>query len=185
MRRNYNRDMQKMLRLTRYNTQRFTEENQRLKMDLDTHRKELEMRHKQLDEQEARVEAERKILDDEKKKGLPKILNTGTSIGIKRMGELDEKPFQMACKRKYATVEAYVMAAELCSVWQEEIQKPHWHPFKIVAVDGQTQKERGLEWGVLRPLDGPPIRDERLRCCRCPTTSARYLRRPISAPPPR
>ncbi|KAK1312017.1 hypothetical protein QJS10_CPA07g00183 [Acorus calamus] len=259
---NYNEEMQKVLRLARENTRRFIEENQRLKMDLDTHRKELEMRRKQLDKQEAQDEAERKILDDEKKKndhslemamleqqkvddnisklaeehkrekeathnrnlqlekymdakqnleleieqlkgqlqvmkhlangddlmvqkkmeemgehlkekmedmedlqslnqtlvikerlindelqearkviieGLKEILNTGTLIGIKRMGELDEKPFQMACKRKYATEEADVIAAELCSVWQEEIQKPNWHPFKIVAVDGQTQ----------------------------------------------
>ncbi|KAK1295834.1 Callose synthase 9 [Acorus calamus] len=72
--------------------------------------------------------------------GLKEILNTGTLIGIERMGELDEKPFQMARKRKYAIEEANVIAAELCSVWQQELQKPNWHPFKIVAVDGQTQR---------------------------------------------
>ncbi|KAK1290741.1 hypothetical protein QJS10_CPB18g00550 [Acorus calamus] len=72
-------------------------------------------------------------------KGLKEILNTGTLIGIKRMGELDEKPFQMVYKRKYTTEEADAIAAEPCSVWQEELQKPNWHPFKIVVVDGQTQ----------------------------------------------
>ncbi|KAK1265351.1 Peptidyl-prolyl cis-trans isomerase PASTICCINO1 [Acorus gramineus] len=86
----------------------------------------------------AYVQWEIELLGFEMPKGLPKILNTGTSIGIKRMG--NEKPFQMACKRKYATIEADFMAAELCSIWQEEIKKPNWHPFKIVAVDGQTQE---------------------------------------------
>ncbi|KAJ0986544.1 hypothetical protein J5N97_004900 [Dioscorea zingiberensis] len=64
------------------------------------------------------------------------FLNGGTTIGIKRMGELDVKPFQVACNKRYSADEAYTKAAELCSGWQEELKQPLWHPYKIVDVDG-------------------------------------------------
>lgn len=55
------------------------------------------------------------------------------------MGELDEKAFQNACRKKYKAEEADIKAAELCSSWQEELKKPAWHPFKIVTSDGKEQ----------------------------------------------
>ncbi|KAM5583639.1 hypothetical protein ABKV19_003493 [Rosa sericea] len=51
-------------------------------------------------------------------------------IGVKRMGELDSKPFQTACKRKYNTEEADDQAAALCSLWEDYIKDSSWHPFK-------------------------------------------------------
>lgn len=60
-------------------------------------------------------------------------------VGIKRMGELDNKPFQISCKRKFSKDEADFRAAELCSMWQDELKNPEWHPFKIVNVDGKDQ----------------------------------------------
>ncbi|XP_039129382.1 LOW QUALITY PROTEIN: protein INVOLVED IN DE NOVO 2-like [Dioscorea cayenensis subsp. rotundata] len=61
-------------------------------------------------------------------------------VGIKRMGELDNKPFQISCKRKFSKDEADFRAAELCSMWQDELKNPEWHPFKIVNVDGKDQE---------------------------------------------
>ncbi|XP_020086477.1 factor of DNA methylation 1-like [Ananas comosus] len=89
--------------------------------------------------------------------GLDDMLSGRTNIGIRRMGELDEKPFQNACKRKYQDEEAAIKAAELCSNWQEELKKPAWHPYKIIECDGETKevvneqdpklKELWFEWG--------------------------------------
>lgn len=73
--------------------------------------------------------------------GLDDLLSARTLIGIKRMGELDEKPFQVACKKKYKAEDVDTKAAELCSSWQEEIKKPSWHPYKIVEyVEGSPEE---------------------------------------------
>jgi len=64
-------------------------------------------------------------------------LNGQTAIGIKRMGELDEKPFQNACKRKYGNIDYQTKAAELVSSWQDELKNPSWHPFLVVQVNGE------------------------------------------------
>uniref|UniRef100_A0ACD5VFS4 Uncharacterized protein n=2 Tax=Avena sativa TaxID=4498 RepID=A0ACD5VFS4_AVESA len=73
--------------------------------------------------------------------GLEDILSGRTAIGIKRMGELDERPFQNACRIKYGNDDYETRAAELVSAWQEEIKKPAWHPYKILQVEGGTDKE--------------------------------------------
>ncbi|CAM0880764.1 unnamed protein product [Alopecurus aequalis] len=73
--------------------------------------------------------------------GLDDILSGRTAIGIKRMGELDERPFQNACRRKYGNDEYETIAAELVSSWQEEIKKPAWHPYKFVKAADGTDKE--------------------------------------------
>lgn len=63
--------------------------------------------------------------------GLPSLLNGRTLIGIKRMGEIDPIPFVSACEQRYPT-EAMDKSAELCSLWQENIKDPEWHPFKVL-----------------------------------------------------
>ncbi|KAF5959579.1 hypothetical protein HYC85_000788 [Camellia sinensis] len=68
-------------------------------------------------------------------KEMPKIDN----IGVKRMGELDNKPFHEAMKRKYSAAEAEERAMELCSLWDEYLRDPEWHPFKVVTVNGKSQ----------------------------------------------
>ncbi|KAI3856660.1 hypothetical protein MKX03_026785, partial [Papaver bracteatum] len=45
---------------------------------------------------------------------------------VKRMGELDSRPFLRVCRDP-------VNAALLCTTWVEKIKDPHWHPFKVVA----------------------------------------------------
>ncbi|KAL1221413.1 Factor of DNA methylation 1 [Cardamine amara subsp. amara] len=90
--------------------------------------------------------------------GLTGLLGAQTDIGVKRMGELDEKPFLNVCKRRYSADEATVEAATLCSTWQENLSKPSWHPFKLEGTgdnakevvdeeDEQLKKLKG-EWGV-------------------------------------
>ncbi|XP_034680399.1 factor of DNA methylation 1-like isoform X1 [Vitis riparia] len=70
--------------------------------------------------------------------GLKDMLSGRTNIGLKRMGELDEKPFLNTCKQRFSLEEANVQAYTLVSLWQENLKKPEWHPFKIVEVEGET-----------------------------------------------
>ncbi|XP_042492046.1 factor of DNA methylation 1-like [Macadamia integrifolia] len=71
--------------------------------------------------------------------GLQDMLRGKMSIGIKKMGEVNPKPFQKACKKKFPCGEASVKSMELCSLWQEEIKNSGWYPFKIVTVNGTAQ----------------------------------------------
>lgn len=71
--------------------------------------------------------------------GLQDILSNRTAFGIKRMVEVDPKPFQYACQQIYPTVYSEEQSAKLCSLWQENVKDPHWHPFKIILVDGRKR----------------------------------------------
>ncbi|XP_023535767.1 factor of DNA methylation 1-like [Cucurbita pepo subsp. pepo] len=83
--------------------------------------------------------------------------NARVNIGIKRMGDIDIKPFQNTCKQKFSPDEAMIQASTLCSLWQDNLTDPNWHPFKVVTIDGDSQenideddeKLKGLkqEWG--------------------------------------
>ncbi|XP_031277784.1 factor of DNA methylation 1-like isoform X2 [Pistacia vera] len=73
--------------------------------------------------------------------GFVDMLDARTVIGIKRMGEIDPKPFQNACMQKFSLEEAQVQAFTLCSLWQENLKNPEWHPFKIIDVGGNAQEE--------------------------------------------
>ncbi|KAI4356030.1 hypothetical protein L6164_000083 [Bauhinia variegata] len=65
------------------------------------------------------------------------IFRGGRSLlRIKRLGELDQKPFQNACIQKYSNNEWQEVSAQLCSSWEERLKDPHWHPFKKVIVNG-------------------------------------------------
>ena len=55
------------------------------------------------------------------------------------MGELDSKPFHEAMKRKYNEEEAEDRASELCSLWEEYLKDPDWHPLKVIKVDENHQ----------------------------------------------
>ncbi|XP_050290900.1 factor of DNA methylation 3-like isoform X2 [Quercus robur] len=60
-------------------------------------------------------------------------------IGIKRMGELDSRPFYNAVNRRYSEKEASDKAAELCSMWEDYLRDHSWHPFKtVMGEDGKT-----------------------------------------------
>lgn len=91
--------------------------------------------------------------------GLRELLGgTRTNIGVKRMGEIDAKPFHNTCKKRFSPLsEAAAEAVILCSKWQEEVNDSGWHPFKVVTVgdscqeiiDEQDKKlsELKKEWG--------------------------------------
>ncbi|ONK67749.1 uncharacterized protein A4U43_C05F3380 [Asparagus officinalis] len=72
--------------------------------------------------------------------GLLDMLSSPNLIGIKRMGELDPKAFEIACRRNFAKADADMKAAEFCSEWQEYLKNPDWHPFKVI-VDGDKTQE--------------------------------------------
>lgn len=68
---------------------------------------------------------------------------SSTYIGVKIMGDLDKQPFVAAAKRiysrKYGKRAADNKAAELCSLWEQYLRDPHWHPFKIISdEEGKT-----------------------------------------------
>ncbi|KAI3990691.1 hypothetical protein MKX01_022991 [Papaver californicum] len=67
-------------------------------------------------------------------------LSGRTTIGIKRMGEITDKPFQNACKERFSNVEASLRAAQLSIMWQEYVKKPDWHPFKVIVEDGESRE---------------------------------------------
>ncbi|EYU43462.1 hypothetical protein MIMGU_mgv1a002657mg [Erythranthe guttata] len=58
---------------------------------------------------------------------------------VNRMGELDSKPFHEAMKKKYNEAEANERASELCSLFEEYLRDPEWHPVKVVDVNGTHQ----------------------------------------------
>lgn len=66
-------------------------------------------------------------------------MSINANIGVKRMGELDSKPFHEAMKRKYDENLAYERATELCTQWEEYLRDPEWHPIKVVDVNGKHQ----------------------------------------------
>ena len=59
------------------------------------------------------------------------------NIRVKRMGQLDGKPFLEFFTRRYNEEEAEERASELCSLWEEYLKDPDWHPFKVITIDGK------------------------------------------------
>lgn len=70
--------------------------------------------------------------------GLSEVLGASADIGIKRMGELDDKPFLTACKKRFSAQEAPMQASKLCSLWQSQVNS-QWHPFRTIEIDGKAQ----------------------------------------------
>ncbi|GLT34011.1 hypothetical protein SLA2020_085580 [Shorea laevis] len=72
--------------------------------------------------------------------GFKDLLGARTNIGLKRMGEIDEKPFQNTCKQRFTLDEAMYQASTLCTLWQEKLKNAEWHPFKVITVGGPPQE---------------------------------------------
>ncbi|XP_043702324.1 factor of DNA methylation 1-like [Telopea speciosissima] len=97
-------------------------------------------------------EARRELIND-----FEELFNKSTKIGIKRLGEINEEPFQEVCSQKFSSEDWEVKYAEICSFWQEQIKNSDWHPFKKIHVDGtltetvddkdEKLKKLKEEWG--------------------------------------
>ncbi|KAL2333251.1 hypothetical protein Fmac_014464 [Flemingia macrophylla] len=69
-----------------------------------------------------------------------KELSSHGNIRLKRMGELDTRPFLEAMKKRYNEEDAEERASELCSLWEEYLKDPDWHPFKVIMVEGKEKE---------------------------------------------
>ncbi|KAE8697866.1 putative Aquaporin NIP1.1 [Hibiscus syriacus] len=67
-------------------------------------------------------------------------LSARTTIGLKRMGELELKPFHDACKSRFPPDEAEIQATTLYLSWQENLNNSKWHPLKVIT-EGGNHKE--------------------------------------------
>lgn len=59
-------------------------------------------------------------------------------IGVKRLGDLDSKPFLAAAERKFSDEVAPEKAVKLCSAWDSHLRDPSWHPFKVIMDKGKA-----------------------------------------------
>ncbi|KAL4367823.1 hypothetical protein GQ457_05G032220 [Hibiscus cannabinus] len=112
--------------------------------------KELKEKERELEDLEALnqtlIVSERKSNNDlqEARKELIsglKELSSHGNIGVKRMGELDSKPFLEAMKRRYNEELAEERTSEMCSLWEEYLKDPDWHPFKRIKLEGDEYQE--------------------------------------------
>ncbi|KAI4387086.1 hypothetical protein MLD38_004946 [Melastoma candidum] len=71
--------------------------------------------------------------------GLKDLQMRSRIIGVKRMGDLPTKPFQVACKSRFSLQEAMIQASTVCTLWQSYISDSQWQPFKFVTVDGNPE----------------------------------------------
>ncbi|EOY18112.1 XH/XS domain-containing protein isoform 5 [Theobroma cacao] len=73
-----------------------------------------------------------------------KEISSRAHIGVKRMGELDSKPFFEVMKRRYNEEQAEERASELCSLWDEYLKDPDWHPFKRIKLEGEEEYQEEI-----------------------------------------
>ncbi|XP_026410964.1 factor of DNA methylation 1-like [Papaver somniferum] len=147
-----------------------TGDNAQLQVEADQLRKELEDKDYELDSvrtlNQTLIDKEHQSNRDlqEARKVLIEALDDSgnkrhnrANIGIKRMGELNAKPFRDACSQKFSPSEQETKFAELCSLWQKHIQNSEWYPFENVAINNNLHevinendeklKELKDEWG--------------------------------------
>ncbi|XP_057428725.1 factor of DNA methylation 1-like isoform X2 [Lotus japonicus] len=111
------------------------------KMNGDMERLKIENWHlsKQLEDSKALNDRQEKNFIEEIQKSLKDMFRGRSQLGIKRMGELDPKPFQTFCLQKYSCEQWQDISAKLCSSWEENLKDSAWHPFKTIEVNGIPQ----------------------------------------------
>ncbi|XP_060175441.1 protein INVOLVED IN DE NOVO 2 isoform X2 [Lycium barbarum] len=134
----YNEEIRKIQSSARDHFQKIFNDHEKLKLQLESQKEELELRGRELEQREAKNEIDRKKLSEELEQGLKELPRVGP-IGVKRMGELDNRPFHEAMKRKYHESEADERATELCSLWEEYLRDPGWHPIRVAMVNGKHE----------------------------------------------
>nr|QDC18034.1 factor of DNA methylation 4-like D [Hypericum perforatum] len=72
-------------------------------------------------------------------------IKTRADIGIKRMGDLDQKPFHVVAKTKFSDEDtAREWVATMSSTWEEHLRDQSWHPFKEI-IDEDDERLNGLK----------------------------------------
>ncbi|XP_026415805.1 factor of DNA methylation 5-like [Papaver somniferum] len=77
------------------------------------------------------------------RKGIGEIATDRSMIRVKRMGELDSKPFGDALKGICSSSSAELVTNQsvlLCNFWEQMLRDQAWHPFKITFVDGKHKE---------------------------------------------
>ncbi|KAF9617365.1 hypothetical protein IFM89_036286 [Coptis chinensis] len=104
-----------------------------------------EMRHAKYHQHNQKLPSMAKELEEKEELNNALINWKGSGVkmsafGIKRMGELNTKPFKVACYQKISNAHAAEeKALQLCSFWESKLADPSWHPFKVVEIDGVVE----------------------------------------------
>lgn len=63
------------------------------------------------------------------------------NICVKRVGEIDTEPFirTFRAKNNMSKEEAEHTALKMCSLWQKNVEDPHWYPFQIITIEGKSK----------------------------------------------
>ncbi|KAK3136829.1 hypothetical protein QOZ80_5BG0443090 [Eleusine coracana subsp. coracana] len=85
-------------------------------------------------------------------KGFLAIDVGGWKLGIREMGELNEKAFKIACLQKLPPDEVGAACNQLYSSWQKQLNDLSWYPFKTVTVDGNCQEIVNVDDDKLQEL---------------------------------
>ncbi|OQU79398.1 hypothetical protein SORBI_3008G137700 [Sorghum bicolor] len=85
-------------------------------------------------------------------KGFLEIDTGGRIIGIKEMGELDEKAFEAACLAKVPPEEVGAASSQLYASWKQQLGDLSWYPFKAITIDGNHQEIVNIDDDKLQEL---------------------------------
>ncbi|XP_031111686.1 protein INVOLVED IN DE NOVO 2-like [Ipomoea triloba] len=114
------------------------------KTELTSIEEELKEKQEELDEMETlnneliiKHRRDNDQVQEARKEMINGLKDSRANICVKRMGELDEKPFARAAKLKYPKEEAPEKALELCSLWDDHLRDPHWYPIKVIKKGGK------------------------------------------------
>ncbi|KAI5675645.1 hypothetical protein M9H77_06595 [Catharanthus roseus] len=128
--------MKGAIEVMRHMTEEGDTEAQNKKKFLEEKLKDKEEELDVLDRTNQNLIVKEKLANDELQEARKKLIHglpdgRGRAIiCVKRMGELDENPFVAAAKRKYSKEEAEEKGMELCSLWEEYLRDPSWHPYR-------------------------------------------------------
>ncbi|KAG8391199.1 hypothetical protein BUALT_Bualt01G0163000 [Buddleja alternifolia] len=106
-------------------------------------REKLKTNEAQLKEQVRDLETEIEELKDEKQTMIElktMLTHHRATFCIKKMGELNKKPFEEMCSEKCSDKDWKDESARLCSLWEEKVKNPHWQPFKRIKINGRLQE---------------------------------------------
>ncbi|KAJ0746172.1 hypothetical protein HanOQP8_Chr05g0174471 [Helianthus annuus] len=127
-----------------------TDEHHKAKNKLESIQNDLRVKEEELEDLEflnQSLKVKERISNDElveSRKELIYGLSGNTSharVFVKRMGELDEKPFIAAAKRHCSNKrEGLKYGERVASVWENHLRDTSWHPFKVITVEGSRKE---------------------------------------------